>query len=243
MIVNEEKKTTLKQRIIIVAIAVFLLGSTFALYAGIVLSYKNSDAQNAIANEKSNRFSELYAEYQGRMQQQASELSSKYFDTFSKYRGNVKAFNAADVDTLKTNDLVVGDGNEIKYDYDEDGNIASYNADYSAYYIGWLSDETIFDSSFDNKDNPTALEYPLAGSTSMIQGWLEGIEGMRIGGIREITIPSVMGYGETAQGSIPANSPLKFIVMLVEKPAALEVSDELENLGLELYGFSIRNSQ
>jgi FKBP-type peptidyl-prolyl cis-trans isomerase len=102
--------------------------------------------------------------------------------------------------------------------------------------------ETIFDSSFNMTTDPTALKSPLNGSENMIQGWLEGIEGMHIGGIREITIPSVLGYGENAQGSIPANSPLKFIIMLIEKPEHVEVSDELEKLALELYGVSLRNN-
>ena len=243
MIVNEERKTTPKQRIVIALIALFLLGSTFALYAGIVLSYKNQETQNEISEEKQTRFSELYAEFQARRDEQAKELSGKYFDTFKKYRQNVKAYNAAAVNTLATQDLVTGTGRTISSKTDDDGNVTSYDTDYAAYYIGWLSDETIFDSSFDSNDNPAALKSPLRGTSSMIQGWLEGIEGMKIGGIREITIPSVLGYGENEQGSIPANSPLKFIVMLVEKPAALEVSDELEQLGQELYGTSIRDNQ
>lgn len=243
MIVNEERKTTPKQRIVIALIALFLLGSTFALYAGIVLSYKNQETQNEISEEKQTRFSELYAEFQARQDEQAKELSGKYFDTFKKYRQNVKAYNAAAVNTLATQDLVTGTGRTISSKADDDGNVTSYDTDYAAYYIGWLSDETIFDSSFDSNDNPAALKSPLRGTSSMIQGWLEGIEGMKIGGIREITIPSVLGYGENEQGSIPANSPLKFIVMLVEKPAALEVSDELEQLGQELYGTSIRDNQ
>ena len=244
MIVNEERKTTPKQRIVIALIALFLLGSTFALYAGIVLSYKNQETQNEISEEKQTRFSELYAEFQARQDEQAKELSGKYFDTFKKYRQSVKAYNAASVNTLTTQDLVTGTGRTISSEADGDGNVTNYDTDYAAYYIGWLSDETIFDSSFDSNDSPASLKSPLRGTSSMIQGWLEGIEGMKIGGVREITIPSVLGYGENEQGSIPANSPLKFIVMLVEKPAALEVSDELEQLGQELYGgYSIRDSQ
>jgi FKBP-type peptidyl-prolyl cis-trans isomerase len=244
MIVNEERKTTPKQRIIIGAIALFLLGSTFALYASIVLNFNNQATQNALKEEKETHFQELYAEFQKRQDAQAKELSSKYFDTFKQYRSNVKAFNAAGVNTLETNDLVVGSGRTIESEADEDGNATSYDTDYAAYYIGWLSDETIFDSSFDDKENPTALRAPLKGTSGMIQGWLEGIEGMKIGGIREITIPSVLGYGSTEQNGIPADSPLKFIVMLVEKPEALEVSDELEQLGQELYnGYSIRENQ
>ena len=244
MIVNEERRTTPKQRIVITLIAIFLLGSTFALYAGIVLSFKNQETQNAISEEKQTRFSELYAELQSRQDEQAKELSGKYFDTFKQYRQNVKAYNAADVNTLQIRDIVTGTGREISSTADSEGNITAYDTDYAAYYIGWLSDETIFDSSYDSNDSPASLKSPLRGSSQMIQGWLEGIEGMKIGGIREITIPSVLGYGSTDQGNIPANSPLKFIIMLIEKPAALDVSDELEQLGQELYnGYSIRENQ
>ena len=244
MIVNEERRTTPKQRIVITLIAIFLLGSTFALYAGIVLSFKNQETQNAISEEKQTRFSELYAEFQSRQDEQAKELSGKYFDTFKQYRQNVKAYNAADVNTLQIRDIVTGTGREISSTADSEGNITAYDTDYAAYYIGWLSDETIFDSSYDSNDSPASLKSPLRGSSQMIQGWLEGIEGMKIGGIREITIPSVLGYGSTDQGNIPANSPLKFIIMLIEKPAALDVSDELEQLGQELYnGYSIRENQ
>ena len=244
MIKNEELRTTPTQRIVIILIAIFLLGSTFALYAGIVLSYKNQDILNASNEEKSQRFSELYAEYQAKVDEQGQNLSNAYFDTFKGYRQSVKAFNAASVNTLEKKDLVEGTGREIKSTTDSDGNVTSWDTDYAAYYIGWLSDETIFDSSYDSNDEPASLKNPLKGSSGMIQGWLEGIEGMKIGGVREITIPSVMGYGESEQGSIPANSPLKFIVMLIDKPAAIEVPDELEKLGQDLYGgYSIRNNQ
>ena len=244
MIKNEELRTTPTQRIVIILIAIFLLGSTFALYAGIVLGYKNQDILNASKEEKSQRFSELYAEYQAKVDEQGRELSSTYFDSFKGYRQSVKAFNAASVNTLEKKDLVEGTGREIKSTTDSDGNVTSWDTDYAAYYIGWLSDEKIFDSSYDSTDEPASLKSPLKGSSGMIQGWLEGIEGMKIGGVRELTIPSVMGYGESEQGSIPANSPLKFIVMLIDKPAAIEVPDELEKLGQDLYGgYSIRNNQ
>ena len=43
---------------------------------------------------------------------------------------------------------------------------------------------------------------------------------MKIGGVRELTIPADKAYGDKAQGDkIPANSPLKFVVMAIEKPA------------------------
>ena len=241
MIVNEDRKTTGKQRVIIIAIAIFMLFSTFALYVGIVLNYQNKEASTSDSSRKMARFSVLYEEYQKAKTAQGDELSKKYFDQFKKYKSNVKAFNAASAKDLVKKDLVVGKGRKLDYEYNKESKTyTKTDTNYAAYYIGWLSDETIFDSSFDNKDNPTKLNSPLKGSTGMIQGWIEGLEGMRIGGVREITVPSVMGYGDTSQGDIPANSPLKFIIMLVEKPDPIEVSDELENISQELYGYSVR---
>lgn len=244
MIVNEERKTTGKQRLIILAIAAFMLFSTFALYVSIVLNYQNSETQAQLDQDKQNKLSQLYSEYQLKLNEQANELSKKYFDTFKPYLANVKAFNAASVTELKTNDLVKGSGRKVQNQYDEDGNLTTADVDYAAYYIGYLADETIFDSSFSDTENPTTLKNPLDGSDRMIQGWLEGIDGMHIGGIREITIPSVLAYGDQEQSggsvTIPANSPLKFIVMLIEKPEKPEVPDELENLYQELYGTSFR---
>lgn len=245
MIKNEELKTSPKQRIIICLVALLMIGSTFALYAGIVLNYNSNTESAQIDSEKQARFEELYAEYQEQLDAQAKTLSGLYFDEFSAYRSEIKSFNAASVVELKVKDLKKGTGREIA-DLED--------TDYAAYYIGWLSDETVFDSSFDDNKNPTRLVSPLEGSPYMIQGWLEGIahndevdsdgnikstlwEGMRIGGIREITIPAVLAYGDKDQGTIPANSPLKFIVMLIEKPEEIEVSEELESLYSELYGY------
>ena len=240
MIKNEEKKTSPKQRIIIILIAILMLGSTFALYAGLVLNYNNPTSSSTKTSEKQKRFDELYAEYQEQIDKQASELSKVHFDEFSQYKNRVKGFNKEGANELKVTDLKVGSGREITEISD---------IDYAAYYIGWLSDETVFDSSFDNFDNPTSLISPLEGSTNMIEGWLEGIarsteedgsliwEGMRIGGIREITIPSALAYGDTDQGEIPAGSPLKFVVMLIERPEEVEASEELQELYAELYGY------
>ena len=238
MIKNDELKTSPKQRILIILVAILMLGSTFALYAGIILNSKSNEESSEVDSAKQARFDELYSEYQEKVDAQARELSDKYFAEFSEYRSSVKSFNAADALDLKVNDLKVGTGREIS---------SLEDIDYAAYYIGWLADETVFDSSFDNYDNPTRLKEPLTGSTSMIEGWLEGIaryeddgnllwEGMRIGGIREVTIPSVLGYGSKAQGNIPADSPLKFIILLIEKPEEVEIPEELERLYSEIYG-------
>ena len=232
MIANQDLHTSPRQRIVIVFIALLMLLSTFALYASIVLSSNGSSSSaetSALTAEEEARYQELLAEYQDKVNAQASELSSKYFDEFATFKSRVKSFNAADVTDVTWTDLKVGDGEEVN---SEDF------VEYSAYYIGWLSDETVFDSSFDDASKPTALNSPLAGTTEMIQGWKDGIKGMKIGGVREISIPSALGYGDQDQGSIPANSPLRFVVMLVPRVDEVEVPDELNNLYLKSMGYS-----
>jgi peptidylprolyl isomerase len=75
-------------------------------------------------------------------------------------------------------------------------------------YIGWRrSDGGLFDSSF--KPDRTPLDANLTGG--LIKGWLKGVPGMKVGGIRKLVIPPDLAYGNRAQGAdIPANSTLVF---------------------------------
>ena len=222
---STELKTSLGQRIGIIIIAVVLLGSTAALYAGIVLGSNSSSSPTLNDTEKEARFEELYAEYQAKVEANAAALSAIYFDEFVAYKSRVKSFNAAAITEVTTTDLKVGDGEEITEGF----------TSYSAYYIGWLSDETIFDSSFNDPANPTSLRHPLAGG-AMIEGWNIGIVGMKIGGVREISIPAELAYGDQERGTIPANSPLKFVVMLIPPVEEVDWPDEMIELYYELYG-------
>ncbi len=233
MIKNDDLRTSPKQRIIIIVIAIFMLFSTFALYTGIILNYGGGTKSNLTSEEQA-RYDELMAEYNNKVTAQTKELSDKYFDQFKTYKGKVKSFNAASVDNLKKEDLKVGKGKKVS-----DKNFS----DYSAYYIGWLSDEKVFDSSFDSFENPTSLKAPLSGQTSLIEGWSRGIVGMRIGGVRLITIPSALAYGEQGQGDlIPANAPLKFIIMLIDPVEQIEASDELMQLYYKAEGITVDSS-
>ncbi len=80
-------------------------------------------------------------------------------------------------------------------------------------YEGTLIDGTKFDSSY---DRGTPFEFQL-GAGLVIVGWEEGVNGMRVGEIRELRIPSSKGYGENGAGSlIPPSAGLIFKVELLE---------------------------
>ena len=70
-----------------------------------------------------------------------------------------------------------------------------------------------------------------ASPGQVIKGWSNGVVGMKVGGVRELTIPSEQGYGATGSGaSIPPNTPLKFVMMVIPTPEQVEVPQELIDL-------------
>ena len=89
----------------------------------------------------------------------------------------------------------------------------------TVHYTGWLYDASRPDSKgakFDSsRDRNEPFSFSL-GAGEVIQGWDEGVAGMRVGGQRTLTIPPQMGYGARgAGGVIPPNSTLLFEVELL----------------------------
>lgn len=79
-------------------------------------------------------------------------------------------------------------------------------------YAGTLEDGTKFDSSY---DRGTPFSFTV-GAGQVIQGWEQGLIGMKVGGKRKLIIPYTMGYGEQGMGPIPPKATLIFEIELLK---------------------------
>lgn len=92
------------------------------------------------------------------------------------------------------------------------GETAKAGQTVSLHYTGWLTNGKKFDSSVD-RGQPFSFRL---GVGQVIKGWDEGVQGMKIGGKRKLTIPSNLGYGARgAGGLIPPHATLVFDVELL----------------------------
>lgn len=235
-------KTSLWQRVIIIIVALLLLGSTVLAYMFIVMSGNGSQSREE-------RIAELQEQYDAKnkeLEEAAKPFSDKYFSTMDGYRkSQVKSYNAtaANDEKLKITDLKAGTGKQL-----EEG-----DTDYSAYYIGWCPDGSIFDATFTyaeddtDKQTPTGLTAPLIASTGLIEGWTQGMVGMKLGGVRQINIPGELAYGETSEENQicgMSNAPLRFVVMPVETDETLKnLNNEISDLRIKLYTAILGNQQ
>ncbi|WP_205730330.1 FKBP-type peptidyl-prolyl cis-trans isomerase [Cyclonatronum proteinivorum] len=117
---------------------------------------------------------------------------------------------------LVVEDVVIGDGEVVQAD-----DILS------VHYTGFLEDGSVFDSS----EGRDPFNFQL-GAGQVIPGWDNGLEGMRVGGKRNLTIPPDLAYGEAgAGGVIPPNATISFEVELLEvfrMPEAVWEYDEAD---------------
>ncbi len=102
---------------------------------------------------------------------------------------------------LVVDDVLLGTGEGV-----EEGDTVT------VHYVGTAQNGVRFDSSYDRGEPFTFT----VGAGKVIQGWEEGLIGMKVGGKRVLVIPSDMAYGNRQVGQIPPNSPLVYIIELLE---------------------------
>lgn len=196
--------TSNAQRVGIIVIAVVMAVGTIGSFFIMILANENTQRDQVTAQAEQDKMMEEYQKQMEEMQKEqdkeAKKLSAQYYGEFAKYESLPEPYDASKVKSLGTEDLKQGSGEAINED-----------TRYRAYYIGWNSEGKVFDGSIDGE----SLKYPLEGGTSLIEGWVKGVEGMKIGGVRVITIPGNMAYAQDQGADIKANAPLKFVVMAI----------------------------
>jgi FKBP-type peptidyl-prolyl cis-trans isomerase len=102
---------------------------------------------------------------------------------------------------LQIDDIKVGTGAEAKA-----------GQKVTVHYVGTLTNGSKFDSS---RDRNEGFDFKL-GAGQVIKGWDQGVAGMKVGGLRKLTIPPELGYGKGGYPPvIPANATLVFEVELL----------------------------
>ena len=105
---------------------------------------------------------------------------------------------------VSVSDVTLGQGADIK-----SGDLVS------VHYVLALQDGTVIQNS---KDFGTPFQFVL-GAGEVIPGFEQGVVGMKVGGVRTITIPPELGYGANQAGPIPPNSILVFTIEIVDSQA------------------------
>ncbi len=116
-------------------------------------------------------------------------------------------------------DIKIGTGYEVK-----PGGAVVAN------YHGWLKDGgKVFDSTYDasfKHAEPAGFSL-----NQVIDGWKQGVPGMKLGGIRRLTIPAKLAYGERGNTTVPPNADLVFVIELLD---AVQIEDIKVGDGEEL---------
>lgn len=113
--------------------------------------------------------------------------------------------------TYKQTDILPGSGTEATT-----GTVVTVN------YTGWLYDASKLDGKglqFDSSIGGQPFAFTL-GAGQVIQGWDQGVPGMKVGGIRRLIIPPSLAYGAVRYGPIPPDATLVFDISLVDVQAS-----------------------
>lgn len=179
--------TKTSQRVGIWIIAIAMVVGTIGTFGAMILQTENASKQ---ARQQEDLYEQIYAQ----MREEA-----KNNEGFGGYEPS--QFSAGDVSALVTKDLKKGTGDTVK-----EGDKLKMS------YFGWTPSGEIFDSTKKKGADNAPAEFELVEG-GLIEGWVKGVPGMKVGGVRELTIPATQAYGATGNEPLIApDTPLKFIV-------------------------------
>ena len=113
---------------------------------------------------------------------------------------------------LKSRKFSPAPGLDIEVTHESSGPAIHKGQAAKVHYTGWLQDGTKFDSS---RDRGEPFEF-IVGDGQVIKGWDVGVDGMKVGETRKLTLSPDMGYGPNGAGNvIPPNATLLFDVELL----------------------------
>lgn len=110
--------------------------------------------------------------------------------------------DSGELTSLVIDDIIIGDGETVTK-----GDTVTVD------YIGTLQNGEQFDNSY-VRGTPFTFT---VGEGRVIQGWEQGVIGMKVGGQRILIIPPALAYGASSAGPIPAHATLVFAVELLSK--------------------------
>ena len=214
--------TKKSQRIGIWVIAGTMMIGTIGGFVAMMVAPGNEARDQAALNKAQEEYTAATKVYQEKVTAQKGQ----YFDEVSQYSSRVATFDKDEVKELKTEDLKVGDGEAVTDD-------SSLNV----FYIGWNPSGEVFDQSIDGDSLKDPINIKKVSSATVINGWKKGLVGMKIGGVRELTIPTDQAYGKDGSGDkIPADTPLKFVVVAVPAITEPELPQLLKDFYKKEYG-------
>lgn len=187
------------QRVAAFLLALLFLASTVATTAYVVWQINKDGIVSETAEEKA--AADALAEQRKAEEQNATGAEPCGSKTYTAVepRAVPSVVTSSPVTELQKTDVKVGDGEEV-----QQGDCVA------ALYYGTLAkDGTKFDGNY---DSGTPIEFSLSG---VIQGWTDGLPGMKVGGVRRLVIPAAQAYGAQERSGIPANSDLVFEVEIV----------------------------
>lgn len=150
-----------------------------------------------VDTENQKRDAAQQAKIQEQIKKQQEQEAKKVKEPLEGY--SAEPFDKASVSKLVIKDIKVGEGKA-----------ATESSTVKVNYFGWTADGKIFDSS--KKDGTLSpVEFPL---NQVIPGWTEGLDGVKAGGVRKLTIPADKAYGDSPQSGAPAG-PLVFVVQVI----------------------------